>query len=97
MNAKNEVLLVHRVNTATSFANAHVFPGGNLDASQDGESFELCAIRETFEETGLLLTKQPVNKTLDLKSIREEIHSGKLQFVDWLNKENISVDTGMTN
>jgi len=31
-----------------------VFPGGNYDEKQD-ESYQMTAIRETFEETGLLL------------------------------------------
>jgi 8-oxo-dGTP pyrophosphatase MutT (NUDIX family) len=34
-----------------------VFPGGNYDEKQD-DSFQMTAIRETFEETGLLLASE---------------------------------------
>ncbi|KIP12328.1 hypothetical protein PHLGIDRAFT_113803, partial [Phlebiopsis gigantea 11061_1 CR5-6] len=54
INARNEVLLVHRNPRASSFAGMHVFPGGNFDAAQDGD-LATTAVRETFEETGLLL------------------------------------------
>lgn len=53
VNSNNEVLLVHRNPNATSFAGMHGFPGGNYDEKQD-ESYQMTAIRETFEETGLL-------------------------------------------
>ncbi|PYI01965.1 hypothetical protein BO78DRAFT_377953 [Aspergillus sclerotiicarbonarius CBS 121057] len=67
---RNEVLLLHRVKTSTSFASAHVFPGGNLskqdgpcpppeDLSRhnDGPWYRHAAIRELFEESGFLLVK----------------------------------------
>jgi 8-oxo-dGTP diphosphatase len=47
-NHKNEVLLGNRINSHGSQTWAP--PGGHLEL---GESFEICSIRETKEETGL--------------------------------------------
>ncbi|KAK7967981.1 uncharacterized protein PG986_002258 [Apiospora aurea] len=69
----NQVLLLRRVKTSRSFASAHVFPGGNLSAFHDGpvappddvaarhrdsRAYRLGAIRETFEESGILLARR---------------------------------------
>ena len=48
-----EVYLVKRSRTVDFMAGAHVFPGGRLDQA-DG-SLAACAVRETFEEAGLVL------------------------------------------
>jgi 8-oxo-dGTP pyrophosphatase MutT (NUDIX family) len=97
------VLLLHRVQTSTSFASAHVFPGGNLDAFHDGEipppdaperhqdgpAYRLGAVRETFEETGILLAKRngelfnvPAGEERD--AARRRIHSNEVGFGDWV-------------
>uniref|UniRef100_A0A4E9DYZ6 Nudix hydrolase domain-containing protein n=1 Tax=Gibberella zeae TaxID=5518 RepID=A0A4E9DYZ6_GIBZA len=98
----NEVLLLHRVHTSSSFASAHVFPGGNLDPyhdgaipdegsperHQDGLAYRIGAIRETFEETGILLARKNnelVN--LDVKdrdAARKMIHGNQVKFLEWL-------------
>ena len=71
---KNEILLLHRVHSSTSFACAHVFPGGNL-SSQDGPcpppddhthhddspTYRRAVIRELFEESGVLLAKDRIS------------------------------------
>lgn len=68
----NEVLLLHRVQTSSSFPSAHVFPGGNCEAFHDGDVpapedparhidgpvYRWAGIRECFEESGLLLAKR---------------------------------------
>ncbi|KAI6769513.1 hypothetical protein HG530_004142 [Fusarium avenaceum] len=98
----NEVLLLHRVHTSTSFASAHVFPGGNLDPyhdgyipaedsperHHDGHAYRIGAIRETFEETGILLAKKD-NELINLSSedrdlARKQIHNNQIKFMDWL-------------
>ncbi|TQS34248.1 hypothetical protein Golomagni_05376 [Golovinomyces magnicellulatus] len=111
LSPSNEVLLLHRVKSSTSFASAHVFPGGNVDAFHDGEVpeqgnperhqdsmvYRMCAIRETFEETGILLAKKD-GKLLDLpESERDEarklIHGNKVKFSDWLKSVGGEPDT----
>ncbi|RFN55537.1 hypothetical protein FIE12Z_183 [Fusarium flagelliforme] len=98
----NEVLLLHRVHTSSSFASAHVFPGGNLDPyhdgvipeensperHQDGLAYRVGAIRETFEETGILLARKDNELiNLDVKdrdAARKMIHGNQVKFLDWL-------------
>ncbi|PWY78594.1 hypothetical protein BO94DRAFT_537796 [Aspergillus sclerotioniger CBS 115572] len=104
---KNEVLLLHRVKTSTSFASAHVFPGGNLskqdglcpppeDLSRhdDGPWYRHAAIRELFEESGILLAKdRDSGKMLAVPEEQREagrraIHQYKITFTDWLKERN---------
>ncbi|EKG13081.1 hypothetical protein MPH_09757 [Macrophomina phaseolina MS6] len=68
----NEVLLLHRVQTSSSFPSAHVFPGGNCEAYHDGDIpapkdpgrhidgpvYRWAGIRECFEESGILLARR---------------------------------------
>lgn len=49
-----EVLLVQRNRGAVFMADAHVFPGGRIDASDNGD-FAVASAREAFEEAGVLL------------------------------------------
>ncbi|KAK1245703.1 hypothetical protein MKX07_004772 [Trichoderma sp. CBMAI-0711] len=102
LSPSNEVLLLHRVKTSTSFALAHVFPGGNLDAFHDGDipapgskerhvdgpAYRLGAIRECFEETGILLATKD-GRLVDLPQqerdeARKRIHGSHIKFADWL-------------
>ncbi|KAI8645571.1 hypothetical protein BD408DRAFT_429553 [Parasitella parasitica] len=91
------VLMVKR-NARSSFINAHVYPGGVVDAadhysnwSQDKTISEseqsiltnkICAIRETFEESGLLLSHPPAHtiKALDANVWRHKVHNNASQF-----------------
>lgn len=109
----NEVLLLHRVKTSTSFASAHVFPGGNLDAFHDGDipapgtqdrhrdgpAYRLGAIRECFEETGILLAKKD-GRLVDLPQqerdeARKKIHGSQIKFADWLQLIGAEADLGL--
>ncbi|CAK7207476.1 hypothetical protein SEUCBS139899_010286 [Sporothrix eucalyptigena] len=112
---QNEILLLHRRKTGT-FSSAHVFPGGNLstfhegssipavDSSErhiDGPSYRIAAIRETFEESGILLarpasanasTSSPFSdrKLLQVPNkttqpARVDIANDKVRFEDWLS------------
>ncbi|KAL6887745.1 hypothetical protein HDV57DRAFT_515228 [Trichoderma longibrachiatum] len=106
----NEVLLLHRVKTSTSFASAHVFPGGNLDAFHDGDipapgtkdrhvdgpAYRLGAIRECFEETGILLATKD-GRLVDLSQqerdeARKRIHGSQIKFADWLKSIDAEAD-----
>ena len=114
----NQILLLHRVQTASSFPSAHVFPGGNISAEQDGElppegdplrhedltPYRLAAIRECFEESGILLAvpeSQPVGgpqRLLDVSETereegRREVHSNRVRFTEWLRSHGARADT----
>lgn len=102
----NDILLLHRVQTSTSFPSAHVFPGGNLSAfhepalppptspeyHQDSPAYRLAALRETFEESGILLAKRPPNShTLvhpdpgpATTAARKAIHTNAIKFQTWV-------------
>ncbi|KAK4210672.1 nucleoside diphosphate-linked moiety X motif 19, mitochondrial [Rhypophila decipiens] len=99
----NQVLLLHRVQTSKSFASAHVFPGGNLSSFHEGplpepgsESlhedslvYRLAAVRETFEESGILLAKTKDGSLLGLsdqvrEAGRKAVHGNTIKFIDWL-------------
>jgi 8-oxo-dGTP pyrophosphatase MutT (NUDIX family) len=108
----NEILLLHRVKTSTSFASAHVFPGGNLDAFHDGAipepdsperhvdgaAYRMGAIRETFEETGILLATKDgalVNLSAEQRDeARKKIHGNKVKFGEFLESIGAVADTG---
>ncbi|POR33171.1 Nucleoside diphosphate-linked moiety X motif 19, mitochondrial [Tolypocladium paradoxum] len=98
----NEVLLLHRVESSSTFASAHVFPGGNLDPFHDGEvpapdaparhqdgpAYRLGAVRECFEETGILLARRG-GALMDLPveqrdEMRKKIHANEVSFGAWV-------------
>ncbi|OBT83164.1 hypothetical protein VE02_08248 [Pseudogymnoascus sp. 03VT05] len=106
-----QILLLHRVKTSSSFASAHVFPGGNL-SSQDGSIpapssperhvdspvYRLGAIRECFEESGILLARHRDGGGMlevpdaERERARRAIHSGEEKFSEWVKKMGGVVD-----
>ncbi|KAI1485305.1 hypothetical protein F5X96DRAFT_660550 [Biscogniauxia mediterranea] len=110
----NQVLLLHRVSTSSAFPSAHVFPGGNLSDFHDGAvpppgdgrrhedslPYRLGAIRETFEESGILLARKggPDGPLLELPAearerARKAIYQNEVRFVDWLRSVGGVADT----
>ncbi|KLJ05708.1 hypothetical protein EMPG_10843 [Blastomyces silverae] len=100
---QNEVLLLHRVQNSSSFPSAHVFPGGNIssqdgdfppaghpDSHDEGPHYRRAAIRELFEESGILLAKNKrtgkmIHVNVDEREIgRHAIHKNKITFNEWL-------------
>jgi 8-oxo-dGTP pyrophosphatase MutT (NUDIX family) len=82
-----EVYLLRRGSNSPGFPDAYVFPGGTLDKTDyspqarmrlDGQwrpaepAFTYAAIRETFEECGLLFSVEPVEHDvrLDARAVR---------------------------
>ena len=65
-----EVLLLRRHRRASFMSNAFVFPGGAVDPDEDDH--RLTAIRELFEEAGVLLTTSPVSSATRQK-LRSEL------------------------
>lgn len=116
LSSTNEILLVHRVQTSTSFPSAHVFPGGNLSSfhepglppidspeyHQDSQAYRLAALRETFEEFGILLATSRSSSSSDSDShnqnalihpdletastARKAIHADKVKFSTWVEE-----------
>ncbi|KAG6368288.1 hypothetical protein INS49_002493 [Diaporthe citri] len=101
----NQVLLLHRVQTSSSFPSAHVFPGGNLspfhepppppadspDRHRDSPAYRLAAVRETFEESGILIAKRsPADDNLlvvpeaEREAARGQIHGDRVKFTEWV-------------
>lgn len=114
----NQILLLHRVQTSSAFPSAYVFAGGNLSAEQDGEIpdvndplrhvdsevYRRAAIRETFEESGILLVKrhkhdQHLIQVRDSKRerVRKEIHSNERNFFEWVRELGAEPDIGILN
>ncbi|KAJ7112389.1 hypothetical protein C8R43DRAFT_903679 [Mycena crocata] len=91
INSRNEVLFVHRNPEARSFGGVHVFPGGNFDAVQDS-SLAVTAIRETFEEAGILLASGRVPSDTTLDAARHAIHAGKIPFQTFLTQRKLTAD-----
>ncbi|BEI81557.1 hypothetical protein CcaverHIS002_0207170 [Cutaneotrichosporon cavernicola] len=73
------VLMVKRPNHF-SYPGAFVFPGGTVSSTDS--SLMHTALRETFEETGLLLSTTPIpmERRRLLSSLQKEVHDGVLSF-----------------
>lgn len=101
--------------TSSSFPSAHVFPGGNISA-QDGDSpraghpdshdegihYRRAAIRELFEESGILLAKNKATGRIvhvspqERERGRHAIHNNELSFDQFLKSQDPEAepDTG---
>lgn len=88
----------------SSFKNATVFPDGNMDEcdhdkdkSSDKmkpsmDAFKRCAIREAFEETGILITSpRVVFKSGERKRWRKDVHNLGQAFAELLSLYKTSV------
>lgn len=111
---QNQFLLLQRVKQSSSFASAHVFPGGNVSTFHDGEMpgpespdrhvdsdvYRMAAIRETFEESGIILARNSgFGRLIEVpEAEREEgrklVHSNKVKFESWLAGKGGKADTG---
>lgn len=109
----NHVLLLQRVKQSSSFPSAHVFPGGNVSEDQDGsipdpesqerhsdgEAYRMAAIRECFEESGILLARNSgFGRHIEVpeserESGRKAIHSNEISFTKWLAQKGGRADT----
>ncbi|KAF2216713.1 hypothetical protein CERZMDRAFT_92785 [Cercospora zeae-maydis SCOH1-5] len=113
----NQVLLLQRVKQSSSFPSAHVFPGGNVSEFHDGrapepdhperhndsEVYRMAAIRETFEESGIILARNNgFGRLIEVpKDQREEgralVHGSKISFTKWLAQKGGRADVeGLT-
>jgi 8-oxo-dGTP pyrophosphatase MutT (NUDIX family) len=76
-----ELLLVHRPGGADFFANAYVFPGGTVhgDDMGWGDEIAMAAVREMFEEVGILLARRGSNfaRETECEQVRAIVEGGK--------------------
>lgn len=84
----------------------HAFPGGKVDEGdaqievkncEDSESakFIVCAARETFEEVGILLTRNGEKLTKGQRaSLHDDLISGRMNFGEILAHWNLWLDAG---
>ena len=76
-----ELLLVHRPGGADFFAGAYVFPGGTAHADDMGwgDEIRMAAIREMFEEVGILLARRGRSfaREADCEQVRSIVDGGK--------------------
>ena len=114
---QNQILLLQRVKQSSAFPSAHVFPGGNVsefhdgkppspdstDAHVDSEVYRMAAVRETFEESGILLARNNgFGRLIEIsQSEREEgrkaVHADRVPFTQWLSRKGGRADTdGLT-
>jgi 8-oxo-dGTP pyrophosphatase MutT (NUDIX family) len=111
---QNQFLLLQRVKQSSSFASAHVFPGGNVSTFHDGEMpgpespqrhvdsevYRMAAIRETFEESGIILARNSgFGRLIEVPEAereegRKQVHSNKVKFESWLAGKGGKADTG---
>lgn len=113
----NQVLLLQRVKQSSSFPSAHVFPGGNVSTFHDGnppspesperhvdgEVYRMAAIRETFEESGILLARNNgFGRLIEVPEAEREngrrlVHDNKTAFTQWLAQKGGRADVeGLT-
>jgi 8-oxo-dGTP pyrophosphatase MutT (NUDIX family) len=76
-----ELLLVHRPGGADFFAGAYVFPGGTAHADDLGwgDEIRMVAVREMFEEVGILLARRgrTFAREADCERVRSIVEGGK--------------------
>ncbi|KAI4265678.1 MAG: hypothetical protein L6R38_009248 [Xanthoria sp. 2 TBL-2021] len=112
----NQILLLRRVQASSSFASAHVFPGGHIDHEdgplpphgdvrlhEDSPAYRIGAIRECFEESGILLARDRnnSNNASSLLQLTEQerdagrnaIHKKQIRFQDWVRSHGGILDT----
>lgn len=71
-----------------------VFPGGNFDKKQDS-SLAMTAVRETFEESGLLIASSNDSSRLEnsvLDEARKSIHAQQTNFSSFLDENHLKAD-----
>lgn len=104
--AGREVLLVRRGVDRRFAGGFHAFPGGRLDADDAavpvrgaaGEEAALvaCAVRELFEETGLLLAREAERLDADaLRAERRALLAGTLAFGELVRRHGLALDASL--
>ena len=102
--ADPEVYWIKRSLNLKFMGGFHAYPGGQRDASDselsvancddaDQAALMVCAVREIFEETGILLAHGVENLSLvKIAELREELESGQAKFTEIFQRENLRID-----
>ena len=100
----NEVYLAQRNPQISFLGGYHAFPGGKVDAddaeievrnceAKDLAEFIVCAVRETFEEVGVLLVRGGNKITKGQRaSLRDDLISGRFSFAEILETWGLWID-----
>jgi glyoxylase-like metal-dependent hydrolase (beta-lactamase superfamily II)/8-oxo-dGTP pyrophosphatase MutT (NUDIX family) len=85
----------------------HAFPGGQLDPedhgapvrdceSQDGAAMRVCAVREFFEETGVMVARGAEGLSKDeLAAVRSSLDAGDYGFAEGLNRFGLELSASL--
>ena len=103
--AECEVLLARRNPSLRFMGGHHVFPGGRIDegdradgvvgaADSDHARAIYAAVREVFEETGLLCAQGPLPDAEATLRARQSLLAGDLSFDEILKQFSLSIDAG---
>lgn len=108
-----EVLMMRRSTKADFIAGAYVFPGGGLDrqdlseesialcagdAADEQLPFKICAIRECFEEAGILLARGANDMIVEIEGdaavadyagLRQRMNAGQISFAALCRERNL--------
>ena len=102
-----KVFWVKRAKTLAFMANYHAFPGGQRDAADsevpilNAENIpdalmRVTAIREIFEETGVLIARGVENLSEERRAaMRDELHSEQTSFKELLEREGLTLDASL--
>ncbi len=91
-----EVFMMRRTTKAAFAGGMYVFPGGAVDA--EDSSYEIAAIRECFEEAGVLLARTTTGATVRFDdpvshdrftTYRHAVHAGERSMTSVLTAENL--------
>jgi 8-oxo-dGTP pyrophosphatase MutT (NUDIX family) len=100
-----DVFLVRRHDKVAFMGGAYVFPGGRVDdadkALDESNAFHVAAIRELFEEAGILLARTAGNRTVTFdngeqagrfREYRAALAEGSITLRDVMNRERLEPD-----